>query len=102
MKLLKRIIFLLIIVVVAIAGYFIKQGYDLYAQAIAEMSLEDKIQQIRANENYATYEELPEDYINAVIAVEDKRFMKHSGIDFISITRAILIDIKEIDRKSVV
>lgn len=99
MKLLKRIIFLLIIVVVAIAGYFIKQGYDLYAQAIAEMSLEDKIQQIRANENYATYEELPEDYINAVIAVEDKRFMKHSGIDFISITRAILIDIKEMSFK---
>lgn len=99
MKLLKKIIFLLIVIVIAVAGYFVKQGYDLYTQAIEEMSIEDKIQQIKENENYATYAELPEDYINAVIAVEDKRFFQHCGIDFISITRAVLIDIKEMSFK---
>ncbi len=29
-----------------------------------------------------TYDELPEDLINAFISIEDKRFMEHSGVDF--------------------
>ena len=48
-------------------------------------------------DNYKTIDELPKDYINAVIAVEDRRFYSHNGIDLISITRAILKDIKEME-----
>jgi membrane peptidoglycan carboxypeptidase len=59
------------------------------------MSIEDKVKEIKSIENYTKYDELPEDYINAVVAVEDKRFFKHSGVDFISISRAFFIDIKE-------
>lgn len=95
MKLLKRILFLIMVVVLAIVAFFVKQGYDLYTQAINEVSIEEKVAEIKANENYTTYEELPQDYINAVIAVEDKRFFKHPGVDVISISRAILIDLKE-------
>lgn len=95
MKLLKKLLFLLVVIIIGISAYFIKQGYDLYKQAINEMSVEEKVQEIQAIENYAKYDELPEDYINAVISVEDKRFFKHSGIDMISISRAVLIDIKE-------
>ena len=37
----------------------------------------------RGTENrvYATYDELPENLINAIIAVEDARFWQHSGVD---------------------
>ena len=99
MKLLKKILFLIIVVMVAIVAFFVKQGYDLYVQAINEMSIEEKIAEIKANENYTTYEELPQNYIDAVIAVEDKRFLKHPGVDVISISRAILIDLKEMSFK---
>lgn len=95
MKLLKRILFLMIIVAIAIASFFVKEGYDLYVQAISKTSIQEKMAEIKSNENYTTYEELPENYRNAVIAVEDKRFFVHSGVDVISITRAILIDLKE-------
>lgn len=95
MKLLKKLLFLLLIVIIGISAYFVKQGYDLYKQAIDEMSVEEKVQEIQAIENYAKYDELPQDYINAVISVEDKRFFKHCGIDVISISRAVMIDIKE-------
>lgn len=95
MKSLKRILFLIIIVAVAIASFFVKEGYELYVQAINKMSIEEKIEEIKSNEDYTTYEELPENYRNAVIAVEDKRFFVHPGVDVISITRAILIDLKE-------
>ncbi len=95
MKVLKTLIFLFMIVVSIVVGMVVKDGYDIYKNAIEQISLEEKVAEIKENENYATYEELPQDYINAVLAVEDKRFFKHDGVDLISISRAIFIDIKE-------
>lgn len=87
------------VVIIGVFSYFVKQGYDLYVEAINKMSIEEKIMQIQANDSYTTYNELPQDYINAVIAVEDKRFFKHAGVDIISISRAVLIDLKEMKFK---
>ncbi len=95
MKLLKKIFIIMAIFLVLVISILVKQGYDLYKQAIEQVSLEEKVAQIKAIEDYTTYQELPQNYINAVIAVEDKRFFKHIGIDIISITRAIFIDLKE-------
>ena len=94
-KFLKKILTLIFIVVIFVGGFFIYQGYDLYKKAIVETSIEDKIKEIKKEkENYVKIEELPEDYINAIVAVEDRRFYKHNGIDLISISRAIITDIK--------
>ncbi len=41
-----------------------------------------------SNREEATYEEIPEDLINAFIAIEDARFWTHNGIDLRSIIRA--------------
>lgn len=40
-------------------------------------------------------EEIPDDFINAIIAVEDKRFYHHHGIDVSGILRAFIINVKE-------
>ena len=95
MKILKKMFFTIGLIVMLMVGLAVKQCYDAYQKAITEVSIEEKVTQIKENTNYTTYEELPQDYINAVIAVEDKRFLKHAGVDFISISRAILIDLKE-------
>ncbi len=42
-----------------------------------------------SNREAATFEELPEDLINAFVAIEDQRFWIHNGIDIRSIARAI-------------
>jgi penicillin-binding protein 1A len=36
---------------------------------------------------------IPKNMINAVVAIEDSRFWKHSGIDYIAIARAVVKDI---------
>ena len=42
-----------------------------------------------------TYEELPEEFVNALVAVEDKRFFNHFGVDFIGFFgRAMIENIK--------
>lgn len=42
-----------------------------------------------SNREEATFEELPENLINAFVAIEDQRFWQHNGIDIRSITRAV-------------
>lgn len=66
----------------------------MYKKAIEETALEEKIAEIKEKENYTTIENLPQIYIDAVIAVEDHRFREHKGIDYISIGRAIVTNIK--------
>lgn len=66
----------------------------MYRTAITEMPVKEKVASIKAKENYTQIEEMPETYKNAVIAVEDRRFYLHNGVDAIAISRAILNDIK--------
>ena len=70
------------------------KGYGLYREAIDSVSLEDKVASIRAKENYTTFDQLPEIYVDAVLSVEDHRFYNHPGIDVIAIGRAVFNDIK--------
>lgn len=42
------------------------------------------------NRSWATYDEFPQDLINAFVAIEDKRFWEHPGIDYRRTANAIL------------
>ena len=94
MKKILKIIFFLTLILASIALLYIGNGYDMYKQAISQMSLEQKVQEIQSKENYTKFSELPQMYVNAIISVEDKRFYKHNGIDVIAICRAAINDIK--------
>lgn len=94
MKFIKKIVITIVILISLFVGVIFYQGYDLYSDAIEKMPIEKMISEIQGQENFCTIEEMPKDYINAVIAVEDRRFYKHNGIDLISIGRAVVTDIK--------
>ena len=57
--------------------------YDTEGNLIATLVQEG------SNREEVVYEELPEDLINAFVAIEDQRFWQHNGIDPRSITRAV-------------
>lgn len=97
MKNIKRIILIIILVIISLVLLLIGNGYNMYKAAIEEMSLSEKIEQIKSKENYTKIEEVPEIYKNAVISVEDHRFYKHNGIDIIAISRALINDIKAME-----
>lgn len=44
----------------------------------------------RNNRVYVSYQELPDNLINALVATEDVRFREHSGIDFRAFMRALI------------
>ena len=81
MKTIKRILLLCLIVLIVVAGIQIKGGYDKYQNALEDRPLEQVIFELQSKENYTQYEDVPEIYYKALIAVEDRRFYKHNGFD---------------------
>lgn len=94
MKFLKRILALIFLCLICAGGYVGYQGYIKYEDALDKISLEQKVAEIKSSPSYTEIEKLPDTYLDAVVAVEDKRFYKHPGIDVISICRAIKNDIQ--------
>lgn len=93
MKWIKRIILLLIVVIIIIGSILALNGKKMYDEAISKISLSDTVNKIRNDKTYVKLEDLPQDYINAIIAVEDHRFRDHGAIDFIAIGRALWVNI---------
>ena len=87
-KALKRLIALLLILFLAVLGILAFLGYEMYRDALSRQSLENRVAQARADSNYLSLSQLPQAYLDAVVAVEDHRFWRHWGVDLIAIGRA--------------
>lgn len=94
MKVVRNIIIFIILIVIIAGSIITYKGYTIYKQALDEISVKDKVAEIKSQENYTKIEDMPEFYLNAVIAVEDHRFYNHGAIDIISIGRAIYTNIR--------
>ena len=94
MKTFLKIILVIFIVCFSIGIFAVGSGYDMYKEALENMPLSQKIEEIKSDKNYTSIDKLPKIYLDAVVAVEDHRFYNHLGIDIIAIGRALINDIK--------
>ncbi|MDE7293955.1 MAG: transglycosylase domain-containing protein [Oscillospiraceae bacterium] len=79
----------------AVLVYYGAQGYVMYKNAVGEVPVETMYAAVYSErEDFAESENLPEFYIQAVIAAEDRRFYSHSGVDPTAMARALWHDIK--------
>ena len=90
MKFFKRVLFILLIVIIIVVSFIIYQGYSIYKNVTSEISLDKKISDIKNNSNFVNKDNIPTNYINAIIAVEDHRYKEHGAVDIIAIGRAIV------------
>lgn len=97
MKIIRNILITVVLIGIVVGGIFVKNGYDMYKNALEKIPLEVKISSIKEKTMYAKIDEIPQIYKDAVISVEDHRFCKHNGVDIIAIGRAFINDIKAID-----
>lgn len=95
MKLIKKILSFALLILVLCIAFFAWTGYSDYKKAVEGMSIEEKVEEIRAKDTYTKYEELPEIYIDAVICAEDHRFNLHNGVDVFAVIRATFNNIKQ-------
>ena len=96
-KKIKVILLIIVLIIIAAVSYVWVTGYNMYTEAIAEESIEDKFSDIQEQENFTTIDEVPDIFIQAVVAVEDKRFYEHNGVDLLSIGRAVITNIRTLD-----
>ena len=94
MKFFRRLVLLIIIIVIIAGGVIYLNGYKLYKTTINSLSLADKIAEIKSKDTYVSLNEVPDYYINAIVAVEDHRFKEHGPVDYIAIVRAIFSNIQ--------
>lgn len=93
MKILRNVL-LIILAIILITGITLYvSGDNMYQDALVGRTLEEVIEEIQSDPDYIQYEDLPQNYINAVIAVEDHRFREHGAIDLIAIGRAIWVNV---------
>ena len=93
MRLLRNVLIIVLAIILIIGLTLYISGNNMYKNAIAGESLEDIISEIQSDPDYVEYEDLPQNYINAVIAVEDHRFREHGAIDLFAIARAIYVNV---------
>lgn len=93
-RLFKDITTCFIVLIIAMATYLVGNGYSLYKDVIIETGIDEKIEALRGKDNYATIDEISQDFLNGIVAVEDHRFYEHSGLDFISLGRAVISNLK--------
>lgn len=79
---------------VLVTGFFAIKGAVLWSGAKKELSIAQAAENFQADENFTSYDKLPQFYIDAVVSTEDRKFFSHGGINVKSIIRAALYDIK--------
>lgn len=90
----ERIALAALILVVLAEAYFLTRGFNLYREALEANGLDDMAAAIQSSEAFTPIDELPDLYLQAVIAVEDHRFYAHPGFDIIATGRALMNDLK--------
>ena len=119
LRLIKFQIVLLLLLVGAVTYYYVS-GYAAQvaalkseATSLVKASTRDTFRQIETSEvydingntisvlkgekdvYYLTYDEIPQDAVNAIVSVEDKKFFKHNGVDYKAIARAGIAMIRD-------
>lgn len=80
-KLIFKIFLWVFILLFLIFSVILGLGFFKYKEATDKVSIADMVNRIREDEGYVKFEDIADDYKNAVVAVEDHRFYKHNGID---------------------
>ena len=90
-----QIVLVFVFLGLCVVAGFLAWGYTLYQEVLGRVSITDTINEIRERDGFVPLEDLPEYYIDAVVAVEDHRFFEHGAIDLIAILRAVVENARE-------
>lgn len=83
-----------ILLMIAI-GSLISIGYVRYQSLIMEAPLQQVVASIRTNPNFVSLKDIDDDFLTAILAIEDPTFYTHDGIVLSNIVEALCTNIKE-------
>ena len=95
MRLIKKLLFYVLLIIFIAVSILTACGWGKYNQATSQLSIEDAAKNIKTNETFTPIDDVSLTFVNAIVAVEDRRFYQHKGVDVIGLGRAIKKNIKE-------
>ena len=93
-KKLFSVFLVLFLILAALLAVTFEQGYLRYKNEIENLPLEKAVESYSKKEDYIPYDQIDQDFINAVISVEDKRFFERKGYDLVAWCRAMYHNFK--------
>lgn len=94
-KFISFLIGIILTVIILIGAMIVGAGYGKYKQAIGDIRLVDKVNEVRSSETYVNIDNISNTFKDAIVAIEDIRFYDHGAIEFKSLLRAVLVNLKE-------
>lgn len=73
---------------------FIGVGCGVYEKVTQDMYIDEEVNEIKSGDNYVQASEINKIFLEAIVAIEDHRYYKHGAVDFISIGRALITNLK--------
>lgn len=95
MRFIKKVFGTVFLIIFIAAAVIIALGYGKYNQAIGLLPIDEAAKNIRSDDSFTPIEDISPTFKNAMVAVEDRRFYKHKGVDIIGIGRAIKTNIEK-------
>ena len=80
----KKIIRFILCLFAAVLVTLTTLGYLQYKNAVQAVSIEEKVAMIQAADDYVTLDEVSIYLKEATVAIEDRRFYDHHGVDFVA------------------
>ena len=68
-------------------------GWTFYKKTVEERPISGIVEEIRQRDNYIKIEDVTKTFTDAVVAIEDHRFLEHGGIDILTTTRVLFENI---------
>jgi penicillin-binding protein 1B len=81
--------------VVRISGTGDNSGKDLSGYELEPQLITALLRDQRAKRQIVKYQDIPKVMVDAVVAIEDRRFFQHSGVNYFRLLEAALIDLRE-------
>lgn len=93
-KIIGRTIQAMLLMGIMLCFLMMTVGYTGFKEKLEVVPLEEKVASIQEDQDYVTLTQIDEDFLEAIVAVEDRRFYEHGALDLISLVRAFVTNIE--------
>lgn len=93
-RLIIKLFLLAVLITAAIVGYYVYRGWETYQAAVSDLPIEAAAEPYQTCSDCLAFSDIDEDFVDAVVSIEDKRYFVREGFDWIAFARAMIANLR--------